>query len=119
MYIHLLRLEKYDPALGTKIFRWRTGRLAGTPMAKDLRPINRAAGTTLPLPCACANLRQACRVVTQIYDQELRESGLRATQFALLQAFSLAKGIWQRELGELLGIDSTTPHPNAGRLRRK
>jgi hypothetical protein len=60
------------------------------------------------LPCACANLRKAALVATQFYDGALRPSGLRVTQFTLLQALKRAPGISQKNLGELLGIDSTT-----------
>jgi DNA-binding MarR family transcriptional regulator len=60
------------------------------------------------LPCLCASFRRSARVLTQIYDQVLRPHGLRATQFTVLQALSLAREIRQRELGRLLGMDSTT-----------
>ncbi len=62
----------------------------------------------IQLPCACANLRRADRAVSQFYDAALRPSGLRITQFTLLQALTLASGISQKQLGELLQIDSTT-----------
>jgi len=62
----------------------------------------------VPLPCACASLRRASRAVTQLYDQELRESGLRVTQFTLLQALELTGKLTQGGLGELLFLDSTT-----------
>ena len=65
--------------------------------------------TQLPtLPCACANLRRAARAVTQLYDDALRDTGLRATQFTLLQALSLRGELRQSELGAMLAIDSTT-----------
>jgi len=60
------------------------------------------------LPCACASLRRASRAVTQVYDQELRGSGLRVTQFTLLQALELSGNLTQGRLGELLSLDSTT-----------
>jgi len=60
------------------------------------------------LPCTCANLRRASRAVTQLYDDALRDTGLRVTQFTLLQALSLAGDLTQRQLGEFLAIDSTT-----------
>ncbi|HEX7121584.1 MAG TPA: MarR family transcriptional regulator [Gemmatimonadaceae bacterium] len=60
------------------------------------------------LPCACANLRRAARAVTQAYDRALRPTGLRPTQFTLLQALSLAGPLAQRELADILAIDSTT-----------
>jgi DNA-binding MarR family transcriptional regulator len=71
------------------------------------------------LPCACANLRRAARMVTQLYDDALRPTGLRATQFTLLQALNLAPGISQKELAALLGIDSTTLTRTLSLLRRK
>ena len=69
----------------------------GTP---DLRAIR--------LPCACASLRKAARLASQFYDAVLRPSGMRLSQFTLLQALNRAPGISQKELAELLGTDSTT-----------
>jgi DNA-binding MarR family transcriptional regulator len=71
------------------------------------------------LPCACANVRRAARLVTQLYDDALRPSGVRATQFTLLQALHLASGISQKELSGLLGIDSTTLSRTLSLLRRR
>jgi DNA-binding MarR family transcriptional regulator len=58
-------------------------------------------------------------VVTQFYDAVLRPSGLRATQFTLLQALNEAPEISQRQLAELLEIDSTTLTRTLAPLRRK
>ena len=70
---------------------------------------SRAPGkTAVRLPCACANLRRADRVVTRYYDAVLRPSGLHVTQFTLLQALNHASEISQKQLAELLEIDSTT-----------
>ena len=71
------------------------------------------------LPCACANLRRADRLVSQFYDAALRPSGLRITQFTLLQALTLAPGVSQKQLGELLQIDSTTLTRTLAPLRKK
>ena len=60
------------------------------------------------LPCMCASLRRASRVLTQLYEDELRPFGIRATQFTLLQALSLAGEVSQGTLGRILAIDSTT-----------
>jgi DNA-binding MarR family transcriptional regulator len=60
------------------------------------------------LPCMCAGFRRASRALTQLYDQALRPTGLRATQFTVLQALSLAGEVSQGELGEILAMDSTT-----------
>ena len=75
--------------------------------------------SAVQLPCACANLRRAARVVTQLYDSMLRPSRLRVTQFTLLQALTYAPGIAQKQLAELLAIDSTTLTRTLAWLRRK
>ena len=43
-----------------------------------------------------------------MYEEEMRETGLRGTQFTLLQALEQAGPITQGILGEVLGLDSTT-----------
>jgi DNA-binding MarR family transcriptional regulator len=58
-------------------------------------------------------------VVSQFYDAALRPTGLRVTQFTLLQALTLASGISQKQLGELLQIDSTTLTRTLAPLRKK
>ena len=60
------------------------------------------------LPCMCASFRRASRALTQLYDQALRPSGLRATQFTVLQALALAGEASQGQLGQMLAMDSTT-----------
>jgi len=61
-----------------------------------------------PLPCACASIRRASRAVTQYYGRALRNSGLEITQFTLLQVLSRTGERTQRDLAELLAMDSTT-----------
>jgi DNA-binding MarR family transcriptional regulator len=63
---------------------------------------------TIPLLCVCGSFRRAARALTQHYEAALRPLGLRATQFTLLQALSLAGEVSQGTLGEILAIDSTT-----------
>ena len=60
------------------------------------------------LPCMCASFRRASRALTQVYEDGLRPTGLRATQFTILQAFSLAGEVTQGKLGQILAMDSTT-----------
>ena len=74
---------------------------------------------TIQLPCACANLRRADRVVTRYYDAMLRPSGVHATQFTLLQALHHVSEISQKQLAELLEIDSTTLTRTLAPLRSK
>jgi DNA-binding MarR family transcriptional regulator len=60
------------------------------------------------LSCMCASFPRVSRVLTPHYDTALRPVGLRATQFTLLPALSLAGEVSQRTLGEIPAIDSTT-----------
>ena len=56
----------------------------------------------------CASFRRTSRALTQLYENALRPLGLRATQFTILQALSLAGEVTQSQLGEILAMDSTT-----------
>jgi DNA-binding MarR family transcriptional regulator len=56
----------------------------------------------------CGSFRRASRALTQLYEKALRPLGLRATQFTILQALSLAGEVSQGKLGEILTMDSTT-----------
>jgi DNA-binding MarR family transcriptional regulator len=56
----------------------------------------------------CASFRRASRALTQLYDDALRHLGLRATQFTILQALSLAGEVSQGDLARILAMDSTT-----------
>jgi len=56
----------------------------------------------------CSNFRRTSRALTQLYENALRPLGLRATQFTILQALSLAGEVTQSRLGEILALDSTT-----------
>lgn len=72
-----------------------------------------------PQFCACANLRQAARAITQFYDAILQPSGLRATQFTVLVAISLNEQIAITELAERLGMDRTTLTRNLKPLEKQ
>ncbi len=63
---------------------------------------------TTPVNCTCLSLRKAARAVTQMYDEALRPSGLRATQLSLL--FSVEHGGPRgiTELAKMLVMDRTT-----------
>ncbi|WP_263367138.1 MarR family winged helix-turn-helix transcriptional regulator [Edaphobacter bradus] len=60
------------------------------------------------LPCTCATLRRASRALTQIYEEALRPTGLRSSQFTILQVLTLAGDVTQGQLGQILAMDSTT-----------
>jgi DNA-binding MarR family transcriptional regulator len=71
------------------------------------------------LPCACQNLRRLTRVVTRIYDQELRKAGIEITQFGLLTALALTGEANQKLLSAGFAMDSTTLTRTIGLLRKQ
>lgn len=75
----------------------------------DVRNQNAEAATTLfALPCACQNLRRLTRLVTRIYDQELRKADIEITQFGLLTALAALGEANQKTLSAGFAMDSTT-----------
>lgn len=71
------------------------------------------------LECLCGTLRRTTRALTQLYEQELRPTGLKATQLTVLQVLSRAGEIPQGRLGEILALDSTTLTRTLAILRRR
>ena len=69
-------------------------------------------------PCVCNTLRMATRAVTQLYDDALRPSGLRVTQFSMLAALARRGEANLRQLEEALAIDQTTLTRSMGVLER-
>ncbi len=60
------------------------------------------------LPCMNLSYRKASRVISQIYDRELAELGLKCSQFSILRAVRLMQQTTNAELQELLVLDQTT-----------
>jgi DNA-binding MarR family transcriptional regulator len=58
--------------------------------------------------CTCFNLRKATRVVTQFYDDNMRPTGLRGTQFALLAHIQAMGPVALSKLAEAMVTDRTT-----------
>ena len=71
------------------------------------------------LPCACQNLRRLTRVITRIYDQELRKAGFEITQFGLLTALAATGEANQKRLSAGFAMDSTTLTRTLGLLRKQ
>jgi DNA-binding MarR family transcriptional regulator len=70
--------------------------------------------TPHPLPdlgCACANLRRAARLVTQLYSHEIGPE-VEPAQFSLLSTLHRNPGASQAPLGRALGLDKTTMSRN-------
>jgi DNA-binding MarR family transcriptional regulator len=79
----------------------------------------RPADALFELPCACQNLRRLTRIVTRIYDQELRKAGLEITQFGLLTALAATGEANQKRLSAGLAMDSTTLTRTLGLIRKQ
>jgi DNA-binding MarR family transcriptional regulator len=58
--------------------------------------------------CVCNTLRMVTRAVTQLYDDALRPSGIRATQFSILATIASKVEANLKQLGDALAIDQTT-----------
>lgn len=63
---------------------------------------------TAPANCTCLNLRKAARAVTQMYDEALRPTGLRATQLSVLVVVAERGPAGMKELAGMLVMDRTT-----------
>jgi DNA-binding MarR family transcriptional regulator len=57
--------------------------------------------------CACSRLRRATRAITQLYDDALAPSGLRATQFGLLHMLARHETMTINSLAARLLLDRT------------
>ncbi len=58
--------------------------------------------------CLCLYSRRTARLLTQFYDDALRPSGMRITQFQLLAAIQQAQPVAHQPLADILGMDRTT-----------
>lgn len=72
---------------------------------------------TTQFGCACAAVRHASRLITQIYEEELREH-LAMPQFALLSALHALPGCNQAALARRLDFDKTTLSRNLKLLEK-
>ncbi len=73
----------------------------------------------LPLPCACQSLRRITRLVTRIYDQELRMAGIEITQFGILTSIEILGEANQKTLSAGFAMDSTTLTRTLAILRKR
>jgi DNA-binding MarR family transcriptional regulator len=58
--------------------------------------------------CVCFNIRKSARAITQLYEEALRPTGLRATQFTLLVATRVMGAVTISDLAKALVMDRTT-----------
>ena len=69
--------------------------------------------------CACFNVRKAARAVTQLYDNILKPTGLRGTQFTLLIALSRRGKVGISQLADALVMERTTLTRNLKPLEKQ
>ncbi len=69
--------------------------------------------------CTCFTLRKAARAVTQLYDDLLRPTGLRVTQFSLLVVIHAAGKVTISDLADLAVMDRTTLKRNLELLQKE
>jgi DNA-binding MarR family transcriptional regulator len=77
------------------------------------------ADELFPLPCACQNLRRLTRIVTRIYDQELKKADIEIAQFGVLTALAETGETNQKRLSAGLAMDSTTLTRTLGLIRKR
>src|SRR5712691_1636500 len=74
---------------------------------QDIR-LTRGRGPGRLSTCVCSTLRMVTRAMTQLYDDVLRPSGLRVTQFSILAAIARMGEANLRQLEDALALDQTT-----------
>jgi DNA-binding MarR family transcriptional regulator len=83
----------------------------------ELRSISTAS--EIVQQCTCFNLRKATRAITLMYDQALRPSGLRTTQFLLLTEIKVSAPITIKPLARKMLMHRTALARNLKLLARK
>src|SRR2546428_2191879 len=74
---------------------------------RDIR-LTRGRGPGRLSTCVCSTLRMVTRAMTQLYDDVLRSSGLRVTQFSILATIARMGEANLRQLTDTLALDQTT-----------
>jgi DNA-binding MarR family transcriptional regulator len=88
-------------------------------MHQQVPQLNQAIFQRVVTLCTCGNLREAARVITQLYDEFLQPSGVSITQFKLLGALAAHDAIALSPLAEQLALDPTTLARNLKPLERE
>ena len=89
------------------------------PMSSPMGPKERALCDRAASECLANGIRLASRAAGQMYDDALRPSGLRGTQFSVLAALFKMGPSTVTDLGERLVLDRTTLSRNLRPLERR
>jgi DNA-binding MarR family transcriptional regulator len=87
-------------------------------MIKARQNVDLARCAKIAESCMNFRLRKLSRLVGAIYDEALRPSGLRGTQFNVLVALALLREVTVKRLAMTLGVDRTTLSRNLAPLER-
>jgi DNA-binding MarR family transcriptional regulator len=88
-------------------------------MADKLKISERARCMEIGRSCVCYNLRKVTRAITRLYENFLKPTGLRATQFSVLMAAHLRGPITLTRLANLTVTERTTLTRNLNILEKK
>jgi DNA-binding MarR family transcriptional regulator len=72
-----------------------------------------------PQNCICLGVRRAARAVTRVYEEALKSSDLKATQFSLLSYLALRGAANFAEITSYLSLDQSTLTRNLRPLERR
>lgn len=68
--------------------------------------------------CTCALVRRSARRITRVYDNALKGTNLRITQYSILAELEYSQGLSISDLAQLLAMDRTTLTRNLRPLQR-
>src|SRR5438874_9064595 len=88
-------------------------------MTRRVATLTTGQGRDRLSPCVCSTLRMVTRAVTQLYDDVLRPSGLRVTQFSILLTIARLGEANLKALQDTLAIDQTTLTRSLALLERE
>ena len=88
-------------------------------MASGPKSLDSARCKEIGRSCACYNLRRAARATTRLYDDFLRPSGLRSTQYSMLMVARVLGPVTLTKLAEMTVTERTTLTRNLTILEKK
>lgn len=88
-------------------------------MAGDPKMLDSARCKEMGRSCSCYNLRRAARATTRLYDDFLKPSGLRSTQYSMLMAARVRGPVTLTKLAEMTVTERTTLTRNLTILEKK
>ena len=88
-------------------------------MASGPKSLDSARCKEIGRSCVCYNLRRAARATTRLYDDFLRPSGLRSTQYSMLMVARVLGPVTLTKLAEMTVTERTTLTRNLTILEKK